>query len=294
MGASRAVTTAARAGTDAAKAANTARNLRIAATGVEAAQGAFRAGQGVYAVSNGKTEDAYGYFGEALLRFIGVSAVTLKELKAARAVKDAELNVLRGNPGSPRVPNGGANSSGGVLDGILSNFSPAQIAKFARKVLTADIRVDYLKGAKGASPIVDKIADVLQQASAEQATKLRMMADLAANRGAKPLEQVIPDFQNLSANTKSYLRGNPNNLGGYGRSLHDLLEEALREAGQLRALRLTERASVPGGIPDYQYTFPNGSYALFDLTGKGSAGKILKKYNQADAVFLVELIHPGP
>lgn len=63
--------------------------IRIAAIAIEAGIGGARAAQGVYALQEGKNAQAAGYFGEAMLRFIGVSAGAINELKLAQAAKAA-------------------------------------------------------------------------------------------------------------------------------------------------------------------------------------------------------------
>jgi hypothetical protein len=79
FGASKMATTAAQA-----------RNLRIGATVFEGGIGVGRTAQGVYSLQQGNGAEAAGYFGEAMLRFIGVSAATVRELRAVQLTKLAE------------------------------------------------------------------------------------------------------------------------------------------------------------------------------------------------------------
>ncbi|MGH7137846.1 MAG: hypothetical protein ACREHD_19015, partial [Pirellulales bacterium] len=139
--------------------ATTARNLRITAMGIEGVAGVARTGQGFFALSNGDKEDAAGYFGEAMLRFLGVSASAIAELKAAQKARAALV--------AEAAPNG---NSGGLADDLidrpnspngLQNMMPS-LGRLRPPVTAKDVVISYAHGQPGKNAVVDNIASVLQ------------------------------------------------------------------------------------------------------------------------------------
>ncbi len=222
----------------------------------ETAVATGRAGQGVYALSTGKKEDAYGYFGEATLRLFGVSLGTIQLLRLYKA--------LRAIP-NPRIVN------------------------------PWDIGVDYLKGARGQSRIVDEAADTIRSVTVEEANTLRRLADIAANRGGATLESAIPNFNRLPQAVQLFL-ATPRTAqthAYFGTALQQMCERNLRASGTAARYGLQFRTSAIGGVPDVTIVLPNGHRAILDWTTRRQCGEIYK-YDSRDIDYLVEIIHAGP
>ena len=72
------------------------RNFRIAGAAIQGGIAATRATQGILAARDGDTDKAAGYFGEATLRLLGMSAATIDVLKKAPLVKLTARDVKPG------------------------------------------------------------------------------------------------------------------------------------------------------------------------------------------------------
>jgi hypothetical protein len=162
-------------------------------------------------------------------------------------------------------------------------------------VRQGDIGIDFAKGASGGLPMVDAVVDAIRRETARQATELRFLADLAANRGSRALEEVIPHFADLPPNVQNFLRTPPSNpfyRAYHGSALQAMTEEALEASGAVGQHGLVFRRGATGGIPDIQMTLPDGTRAIMDWTTARQAGKI-EKYEAGDVSYLIEIIQPG-
>ncbi len=169
-------------------------------------------------------------------------------------------------------------------------------ARGLRAVNVNDIGVVFEKGARGVVAEVDEVAGIIQNVTANQATELRQLAEIAASRGTQSLEEVIPNFNNLPASVRLFLR-TPSSHAFYkarfGTALQHMAEGALTESGATAQYGLIFRRGAVGGIPDVQMSLSNGTRAVLDWTTPGMAGKI-GKYDANDVSFLIELLQPGP
>ncbi|MGH7139170.1 MAG: hypothetical protein ACREHD_25780 [Pirellulales bacterium] len=220
-----------------------------------------------------------------------MSATAIAELKAAQQARAAKI--------AEAAPNG---NGGGVADDLidapnspngLQNMMPS-LGRLLPPVTAKDVVISYAHGQPGKNADVDNIASVLQDVTVAETSRLRDMAELAATRGNQTLQQVIPGFDQLPTWAKKYLSRRADNPAYFGNALHQMVEKSLTDSGLDRTLRLQIRQPLAGGAPDYQFTFPNGEIAVFDLTTPKEAGKIVRKYLQDATLFLVEILHPGP
>jgi len=172
----------------------------------------------------------------------------------------------------------------------------------ARIVRIASIGIDFLKGARGGSAAVDALADRIRRETAEQATELRRLQDLAARSGPAAAAPAIAQLPALAQASIRLLVNTPPTHALYaarfGTALQYMVEPILHTAAEATQslFRKPHVAGAGRGIPDIQKELVPGSgrWAVLDWTTQGAAGKALQKYNHSIVDFIVEIIHTGP
>jgi Domain of unknown function (DUF4157) len=183
----------------------------------------------------------------------------------------------------------GENSSATAALRVLAGQAAAASA---RVVTAAQIGIVFGKGAAGTVQRVDEMINILRQLTAQEATNLRNLYDLASTSGMA----AVPNAAALRPSVRLFLStptNHPFYRARFGTALQHLTEDALAASGAQGQYGLIFRRAAAGGIPDVQMRLTSGNRAIFDWTTPNQVGKI-SKYNASDVDFLVEVVQPGP
>jgi hypothetical protein len=148
------------------------------------------------------------------------------------------------------------------------------------------------KGSAGAVQQVDEMVGIMRQLTAQEATNLRNLYDVATTQGMA----AVPNAGALRPSVRLFLSTPPTHAfyrARFGTALQHLTEDALASSGAQAQYGLVFRRAATGGIPDVQMRLTTGNRAIFDWTTPNQVGKI-SKYNATDVDFLVEVVQPGP
>ena len=169
-----------------------------------------------------------------------------------------------------------------------------------RIVLSADVGLRYGRGAIGDSVAADALADLIRRRTAETATELRRLKDIATNQGLTAAQAAADLSPIMSAAAKGnidlFLRNtNPRFLHTYfGRALQFAMEPGLRTAAEASGALFRPRG---GGViplePDIVLPLGGGRFAVLDWTSAALAGKAVTKYGVDVVDVIIEIIHTG-